>query len=603
MSDPKEDSASDAAAVDARPRRRAIIVWVFRWIAVGGLVAIVGLAAWTAHDVLQMRTQLQDARSAVGAAQAAAQRGDRDAVDRSLRTATESAARAADSAHDGLLDEVAAVPWLGEPIESGRQIADVVRDVARDALPPAATAAGTLTRRPLLASGAVDLQSIVDARQPLTTAQTAIEAAAERVRRIDVHTWLPAVNSAGRDLAAEIGRLQSTVRASRIATDLVPDMLGANGRRTYLIALQNNAEARGTGGLVGGFIMLTADRGRIIADQVVKDLALPPGRSIDLGPQYEALYGAGDPTQIWQNSNLSPHFPYAAQIWRSLARQLTGVTADVVVGVDPVGISKLMAVTGPVTLPDGGTADTDNIVELTESSAYARFDGDRSDRKTYLADIAEATIDRITTGRFDTTALAKAFADAIGDGRIAAWSQRPSEQARIAATALGHDVPYSPAPYAAVVINNSYASKLDYYLTRDIRYRYGTCSDGRQRVRVVVTLSNNVPMQRFSPEVLGTFLPVADRLPLRSNRVTVSLYASWGSHLTGLTVDGTPTGVGSGSELGHPVSYAVVTLPPATPVTVEFDLSEPVSSVAPTLPVQPMTNPARVFRSGTQCTP
>ncbi|WP_188488961.1 DUF4012 domain-containing protein [Williamsia phyllosphaerae] len=573
--------------------------WLRRLL-VAALLITLCFVIWCSIELVRARADLSSARGHLIAAQASIS-GDSSLLDRELVSAGASARSARQSLDRPPLRGLARLPWIGDPIDSTKSIADVLDQVANTALPPAAEAVRTLTTRPLLDAGRIDVNAIRGSQPALGTAASATADALRQAQQIRARTWLGPVNRARSELVDQLTRLDSTLRSARTATDLAPGMLGADRKRTYLVGLQNNAEARGTGGLVGGLVLFSTDRGRITLDRVVKDLALPPGRGLDLGADYRNLYGTTDPTQIWQNSNQSPHFPYAARIWRSLARQLTGVTADVVIGIDPPGLRSILSATGPITLDDGETATADNIVQLTESAAYARFDTDRSGRKTYLADIAEATFDRITSGRFQIKALAEAFGDATKNGRIAMWSQVPAEQAELAATDLGHEVPYGPGPYANVVVNNSYASKLDYYLSRAITYRRGACADTTQEILVDVTLRSDVPDTRLSPEVLGTFLPGGGTLPPRSNKLTVSLYSSWGSQLTALTVDGVSVGLGRGTELGHPAHYTVVTLPPGKPVTVQFALTVPRSDADLVVPVQPLTNPADVRVLGQPC--
>ncbi len=43
-------------------------------------------------------------------------------------------------------------------------------------------------------------------------------------------------------------------------------MMGADGPRTYFMGFQTNAEARGTGGLLGGFGILRFDNGTATVD-------------------------------------------------------------------------------------------------------------------------------------------------------------------------------------------------------------------------------------------------------------------------------------------------------------------------------------------------
>ncbi|MCQ6463536.1 DUF4012 domain-containing protein, partial [Vibrio parahaemolyticus] len=53
------------------------------------------------------------------------------------------------------------------------------------------------------------------------------------------------------------GQLENTALAARLA----PAMMGADGPRTYFMGFQTNAEARGTGGLLGAFGILRFDNG------------------------------------------------------------------------------------------------------------------------------------------------------------------------------------------------------------------------------------------------------------------------------------------------------------------------------------------------------
>ena len=45
-------------------------------------------------------------------------------------------------------------------------------------------------------------------------------------------------------------------------------MLGADGPRTYLLAVQQPAEARGTGGLLGAYAVLRAEQGVVSVVEV-----------------------------------------------------------------------------------------------------------------------------------------------------------------------------------------------------------------------------------------------------------------------------------------------------------------------------------------------
>ena len=151
---------------------------------------------------------------------------------------------------------------------------------------------------------------------------------------------------------SEIAKLlENTALAARLA----PSMMGADGPRTYFMGFQTNAEARGTGGLLGGFGILRFDNGTPTVDTLAPntelDTALPlPSISVRNSPRQ---YGFTNPLTDFRNSNLSSHFPYAAQIWKSMWAQQSGMNVDGVIAIDPVALSYILGAVGSVTMPDG----------------------------------------------------------------------------------------------------------------------------------------------------------------------------------------------------------------------------------------------------------
>src|SRR5258708_15475768 len=153
--------------------------------------------------------------------------------------------------------------------------------------------------------------------------------------------------------------------------------------------------------------------------------------------------------------------------------QQSGTKVDGVIAIDPVALSYILGATGPVTMPDGETITKDNVVELTESTAYIRFAADNDARKAYLQSVASAVVQKMTGHVSSPRQLLDALGKAVGEGRIAVWSSVPDEQRLLEQTPLAHEVPNDPAPYAEVVINNLGGNELDYYLTRQIEYSAG----------------------------------------------------------------------------------------------------------------------------------
>ncbi len=232
-------------------------------------------------------------------------------------------------------------------------------------------------------------------------------------------------------------------------------MMGADGPRSYFMGFQTNAEARGTGGLLGGFGILRFDNGTATVDRLGRNSELDKAFTpLDLGTEFitairiqQAHYRFPERQLRVPTSRMRPNL----EVHVGTAIR---TTVDGAIAIDPVALSYILGAVGSVTMPDGETITKDNVVELTESTAYIRFADDNDARKAYLQDVASAVVEKMT-GQLGLAATASRRAGkAVGEGRIAVWSASPDEQKLIEETPLAHLVPDDPAPYASVIINN-----------------------------------------------------------------------------------------------------------------------------------------------------
>jgi hypothetical protein len=384
-------------------------------------------------------------------------------------------------------------------------------------------------------------------------------------------------------------------------------MMGADGPRTYFMGFQTNAEARSTGGLLGGFGILRFDNGTPAVDTLAPNTEFSDQHftPIDLGPEFTEQYGHANPTTDFRNSNLSPHFPYAAQIWTSMWAQQTGMNVDGVIAIDPVALGYILGAVGSITMPDGEVVTKDNLVELTESTAYIRFPTDQTARKNYLQDIAKEVVKKLTRPVESPRKLLDALGKAISERRIAVWSSPPAEQKLLEETPLAHVVPDDPAPYAEVVINNLGGNKLDYYLKTEIEYAADGCDGEKRMSTVTIRLTNTLQDGRSLPDYIsapnGLSPAIQSTVPNGTMVSSVRLLATTGATLVSALADGQKVTVFPFTERGHPSFELQVALPPGQTGEVSFRLSEPTSPGAPRVPIQPLLNTVTPVVSVPEC--
>jgi hypothetical protein len=383
-------------------------------------------------------------------------------------------------------------------------------------------------------------------------------------------------------------------------------MLGADGPRHSLVAFQNNAEARGTGGLVGLYAVVSADHGRLRVDQLGSNTALRSASTlpVDLGPDFRARWG--DDPAMWSNSNMDPNFPYAAKLWLALWASQTHQHLDGVIATDPVALGYVLHATGPVRLSSGDSVSADNAAALTMSQVYARFPDDNTRRDAYMRDVAHRIMDTLLTGRGDVRALLGGLSRAASERRLLVYSTHGAEERQLVDTPLGGTLPGGDGAYAFVVVNNAAGSKMDYYLTRSLTYTSDRCADGVRQSRIEITFGNSAPVaselpryviqRQDSDQATLTQSPATD-----SVSVLVSVYGPRNSTVRQATVDRHALGVSSTTEDGRPVWGFPLVVGHGTSRTVVLRIAEPASNAAPVVPVQPLVQPEKVHTSLVRC--
>nr|WP_111510418.1 DUF4012 domain-containing protein [Mycobacterium kyogaense] len=557
-------------------------------------LVLVGLGCWVAFGAVEAKSNLEQARASAQKAKDSLLEADTAGAAASARDAADHAQAARDATHSLAWNIVANVPWVGSPFKTGQQITDVVSGLASNVLQPAADVGVTISPDRLYNDGRVDVDLLRSQEAKLSSlAEKATKLNAE-AGAIQDPRFVSSIGDARTQLQSQIADLTSILENTAMAARLVPPMMGADGPRTYFMGFQTNAEARGTGGLLGGFGVLRFDNGAPSVDNLAPNTDLADAVApVDLGLEYDQQYGFANPFTDYRNSNLSPHFPYTAQIWKSMWAVETGTNVDGVIAIDPVALSYILGAVGPIKMPDGETVSKDNVVELTESTAYIRFPTDQTARKQYLQDIANAVVTKITGRVKSPRQLLEALGKAVSERRIAVWSDVPGEQKLLEQTSLAHAIPDDAAPYAAIVLNNLGGNKLDYYLRPEIEYAADECKGETRASTVTVKLDNTVPndpLPDYVAGAVGLSPEVPIEIPRGTNITSVRLFATKDAKLSAAILNGERVPAIVSTERGHPVFEVQVIIPPGQPANISFQLSEPSVPGVPRAPSQPLVN-------------
>ena len=353
-------------STDARRRRKRVSGRTLAGrIALGAVVAmvvgLVAVVAWVGVRAVQALPHIERAQQLAGELDVQAV----VAGDTTQLSQLQSELSAARSLTGGVAWSVAeATPWIGPQFSAARTLTGVLDEVAATGLSTAA-AASTGLENLLPRDGRIDLTALAPLNEQVGAALASVTDARDELATIDPAAVIGPLRDGTLQVDNLLAQLQPTLDGAERATALLPTFLGGSGPREHILLLQNNAEWRSLGGIVGSVIQVNADGGRIeFADQVAgssfggHDQAVTPLSA-------DALDVYGDrPARYMQNPTMIPDFAEAAQVARAFWTTQHGGEPTGVISFDPVALSYLLEATGPIRLPTGDAISSDNAVQL-----------------------------------------------------------------------------------------------------------------------------------------------------------------------------------------------------------------------------------------------
>ncbi len=583
-----------------RRRRRRNVGFVL--LGIGGLILFAG--AWVTWRTYQAYSHLQVASDQVSQLQAEIKDVtsiDLKATDETVANLQAESAKAQSAVSDPFYRAATVLPWVGPNLHAISEVTATVDSLSIDVVPSLVQIAKTLNPSELAPKDGVIKLAPIEAASPLLQkADSAVNASRIRLAAIDRSAVVEQVNGAVLTLWSKLDQASSiTATGARVAR-LLPPMLGAGGPRTYLVAFQNLAELRATGGIFGSFAVVRVADGKIsIIDRGRASRSIgffnPPIEQLD--PKITDLYS--DLMGVYpQDVNFTPDFPTAAGLFAKMYTARKGTAIDGVLATDPVALSYALKGIGPIDVGEGVTLTSQNIVTTLLSSAYAMFenDADQAVRDGFLANATTTAFQKVMAGSGNAHALMSGLTQAARERRVLIWSADDGEQADISQTTLAGTLSEAVQnPTIGVFLNDGTGAKLDFYLTNSVAVTPGSCqADGRRQLHVAVTMRYTAPPAGLPAEVVGDGQAAGQKYVLQTR---VLLFAPVGGGVVDVSQDKKTVGVMRGDDRGREVGQVIVRLPPGDTTVLDFTVLAPVNAeavgqdVVPALVLTPGVHP------------
>ncbi len=466
------------------------------------------------------------------------------------------------------------LPWLGSNLQAVRQVARAVGEVGQT-MPASAALAGRLDPAHLLPhGGAIDITVVQDAAAALERTDGAVQHARALIGGVDRRHLVAPIASAVTLITDKLAQVSPLTSAGSKLGRIVVPMLGSAGPRNYVLAFQNLAEPRATGGIFGSYVVIHLDRGRIsIGGQGAASRVLarfdPPVVRVDA--QTKSLY-TDLIARFATDVNFTPDFPSAASTFQKMYTLRTGQRVDGVLAIDPSVLGVLLLGRPAIPLGHGLELSSANVTQVLLSDIYRVFPtgADAARRDLFLAAATAKAFDIVTSGGGEFRPIISGIKDQVDVRRVLIWSAHPEEESQILTTSVGGRLPIDPVtkPTVGVFLNDGTGAKLGYYLDGNTRLTPGSCAYGGRELDLSVVLDYSAPASGLPTYVLG---PSATGVPylLRTN---VMVFAPTGGQVTSVKVNGMTVQVRRGVDHGRQVGVVTVNQMPGQRATIDATL-------------------------------
>ncbi len=318
-----------------------------RWPWIVGFLLLLALllladAAWSGVQAAQA---LQDTKDELQAGASALENGDVPTAQNDFGAASSHATAAVNAlAHPGP-QVLAHVPWLGHNVDAVQRLSRAAQLSAQagSALTNAADAAGwSGDNLPGFSAGHLDPSVIEKAAPGLAEAALLMAEASQEVDPVDPSSLLGPLRDPATQVKDEVTTKAALAGKLAQAAAVLPQMLGADGPRTYLVVSLNTSDPRGSSGYAGAYSVMRVQDGTFSLTKFKPTGTIPRVPPVAAPEEVVKRWKDSGSLSSFIDTTYPPDFPTAGmlmtEIWQAAGRP----PVDGVLAADPHFMAELL---------------------------------------------------------------------------------------------------------------------------------------------------------------------------------------------------------------------------------------------------------------------
>lgn len=182
------------------------------------------------------------------------------------------------------------------------------------------------------------------------SSQADLTSASQKLSKVQANLedmrYTPFIQSKVDDLKLRLKLVSELVDKARSASFLLPHITAVDGKRVYLVLLQDNLELKGAGGAVKSYAKLTFEKGKITSVVVEDGDVVDKKLQQTIDAPAELVSDTGSESLSFKNSTYEADYPTTAKTAQLFLRRSGGEATQGVFALDLVGTSYLVKALG-----------------------------------------------------------------------------------------------------------------------------------------------------------------------------------------------------------------------------------------------------------------
>lgn len=317
----------------------------------------------------------------------------------------------------------------------------------------------------------------------------------------------------------------SLVQQTQAASQLMPKITGLEGKKSYLVLLQNNLELRPTGGFIGSYAKLDFDNGRLANIKVDDIYSLDGALKEVIAPPADLKSDLGIDRLYLRDSNYEPDFPTAARQASFFYKKEAGEQVHGVITLDLKASGNLLDAIGGLDLPEYGEAvNGSNLFERAISHAETGFFPGSQAKKNYLTSLQTQMFNKVFyLSKQNWPAIIGALSKSLEQKHMLVYLEDPALFSYLASSNWSGVFPRAGevregeiSDFLGVIESNMGANKSNYYLQRKYNLASSFTKEGKIQHQLKITYKNTSPSQIFPAGIyknrIKVYLPQGTKL-------------------------------------------------------------------------------------------